>query len=82
MFFVYILTDNQRSVYIGYTNDLQRRLDEHQSGKVFTTKKMNNPRLYYFEAYVNEGMAKEREKKLKQFGSSYVGLMKRINLKK
>lgn len=80
MFYVYILIDDLNAIYIGYTGDLKRRISEHKANKVFTTKKMNNPKLYYFEAYPNEKFAQVREKKLKQFGSSYVGLLKRIGL--
>jgi predicted GIY-YIG superfamily endonuclease len=81
MHYVYILIDAKRNIYIGRTSDLKRRIKEHNLQKVYTTKRMQNPILYYYEAYFNELFAKERERKLKQFGSSYVGLIKRIGLK-
>jgi putative endonuclease len=81
MYYVYILKDDNSSIYIGYTNNIERRFSEHQSGKCFTTRKLNNPQVYYIEGYTNEEDARTRERKLKQFGSSYVGLMKRIGLK-
>ncbi len=43
---------------------------------------MMNPKLIYYEAYGEENSAKLREKKLKQFGSSYHGLIKRLKLVK
>lgn len=55
-------------------------MKEHNAGKTFTTSKMNNPKLIYYEAFQTENDARLREKKLKQFGSSYHGLLKRLNL--
>jgi len=42
---------------------------------------MNDPKLFYYEAYLNEEDAKIRERKLKSYGSAYHGLLKRIRLK-
>ena len=81
MYFVYILRDKFKKNYIGYTEDIDRRFLEHKRGKVKTTKNMVDIQLYYYEAYPNLEMAQEREQRLKQFGSSYSGLMKRIGLK-
>jgi len=81
MYFVYLQIDKQNKIYIGYTADLNRRLLEHQVGKVYTTARMDEPRLFYYEAYLDEASAKLRERKLKQYGSSYHGLLKRLNLK-
>jgi putative endonuclease len=81
MYYTYILKDKNNKLYIGYSSNLKRRIKEHLRNKVFTTKKMDSPQLFYYESYSNKEMAKEREKKLKQFGSSYTGLLKRIGLK-
>ena len=81
MFYVYLLCDANGKKYIGYSSDLRRRIAEHNHKKVYTTKRMQCPKLIYYEAYPTEEAAKEREKKLKQFGSSYTGLIKRIELK-
>ena len=83
MHYVYLLTNNDKSkTYVGYTDDLRRRLREHKNGSSYWTKRLYDPTLYYYEAYVSEEAAKVREKKLKQYGSSYAGLLKRIGLKK
>lgn len=82
MFYVYLLEDSQGKLYIGYSADLRRRMQEHNGKKVYTTKRMDEPKLVYYEAYLNEISAKTREQKLKQFGSSYRGLIKRIKLVK
>lgn len=76
-----MLKDEKGKLYFGYSADLKRRIKEHLQYKVYTTKRMSLPRLIYYEAYINEHAAKEREKKLKQFGSSYKGLIKRLKIK-
>ncbi len=81
MYYVYLLKDCNNKFYIGYSNNLKRRLREHLSNKVYTTKRMSNPRLIYYESYSSIELAKDRERKLKQFGSTYHGLMKRLRLK-
>lgn len=81
MYYVYLLIGSRGKRYIGYSTDLRRRVQEHKAGKVYTTKRMDNPSLFYYEAYKDEDSAKERERKLKQFGSSYKGLIKRLSLK-
>ncbi len=81
MYYVYLLLDDYKKVYIGYSENLERRLKEHLDKKVYTTKRMTNPKLFYYEAYSDMLEAKEREKKLKQYGSSYHGLLKRLAIK-
>ncbi|MDP3741400.1 MAG: GIY-YIG nuclease family protein [bacterium] len=80
MYYVYLLKNKNGQYYIGYTVDLRRRIKEHFVGKVATTKRLSVEKLLYYEAYANEAAAKERESKLKQFGSSYHGLIKRLRL--
>jgi len=82
MYYVYLLIDDKNKKYIGYSHDLKRRYTEHLQNKVYTTKRMNQPRLFYYEAYKNKSEAKLRETKLKQYGSAYVGLLKRLKLTK
>jgi putative endonuclease len=81
MNYVYLLKNNNGQFYIGYSSDLKRRLAEHTVGKVKTTTRLGFPKLIYYEAYPDEASAKVRESKLKQFGSAYTGLFKRLNLK-
>ena len=51
-YYVYILASRSRNLYIGVTNDLQRRLVEHRQGLVpgFTTR-YRIFRLVYFEEF-------------------------------
>ena len=67
MYFVYILTSKQNTVlYIGVTNNLQRRLYEHRNNLADGfTKKYHVHKLVYFETTSDVRAALEREKQLK-----------------
>ena len=67
MYFVYILTNwNDSVMYIGITNDLERRLYEHRSKLADGfTKKYNIHKLVYFESTGDVRGAIAREKQLK-----------------
>ncbi|QQG42984.1 MAG: GIY-YIG nuclease family protein [Candidatus Giovannonibacteria bacterium] len=66
MFYVYVLESIKNSkLYIGYTNDLRKRLDEHNRGLNFSTKPFRPWRLIYYEACLNKVDAGRREKYLK-----------------
>ena len=65
-YYVYILSNISRTIYIGVANDLQRRMFEHKS-KIFGgfTKKYNITILVYFEITPDILSALHREKQLK-----------------
>ncbi|MBP6466899.1 MAG: GIY-YIG nuclease family protein [Fusobacteriaceae bacterium] len=68
-YYVYILTNfNNKVMYIGVTNNLERRLYEHKNG-IFEgfTKKYNVKKLVYFEETNNIIEAIQREKELKKW---------------
>lgn len=66
MFYVYILKSKKNeTLYIGSTNNLEKRLAEHNSGKDGYTKKYMPYELIYYEAYKAEKDARHREKNLK-----------------
>lgn len=65
MHFVYVLKDKNNRLYIGRSSDLKRRLEEHRKGKVWTTKRMNDPRLIFYEAFVSKQDSIRREKYFK-----------------
>ncbi len=81
MYYVYLLKDLKNKIYIGYSSNLKNRIKSHLNSKVVTTSKMDQPKLIYYESYEDEPLARTRELKLKQFGSSYTGLLKRLGLK-
>lgn len=69
-FFVYIMTNNARTVlYIGITNDLLRRVFEHREKLIegFTSR-YNCNRLVYYEIFGTALDAIAREKQLKRWG--------------
>ena len=67
MYFIYILTNKNNNVmYIGVTNDLQRRLYEHKNELMDGfTKKYHVHKLVYYESYSEIKDAISREKSLK-----------------
>jgi putative endonuclease len=66
VYFVYILASVKRTLYIGVTNDLRRRVYEHKTGAIpgFTARYKVN-RLVYFEPAEEAIAAIAREKQLK-----------------
>jgi putative endonuclease len=66
-YWVYILSNRGRTVlYIGVTNDLVRRMEEHRSGRVEGfTKRYRVRDLLWFEAFGDVRAAIAREKQLK-----------------
>ena len=79
MVYVYVLKSlKDAELYIGSTNDLKRRLSEHQNGKSFSTQFRRPFELVYYEAYKNEKDAREREQILKLRGNSRRFLKERI----
>jgi putative endonuclease len=65
-YYVYILTNNYATLYIGVTNDLERRMYEHkQRATPGFTNKYNCTRLLYYEETNDVSVAIAREKQLK-----------------
>ena len=67
MYYVYILTNKtNRVLYVGVTNNLERRLYEHKNKMIEGfTKKYNINKLVYFETTSDINSALNREKTLK-----------------
>ena len=79
MYYVYILKSKKDSMnYIGSTNDLRKRFNLHNDGKVFSTRLRVPFDLVYYEAYKSRQDAMKRERMLKQYGSSLGHLKERI----
>jgi putative endonuclease len=80
MYYVYLLkSEKNNRIYIGSTNNLKKRIKEHNKGKVFSTKYYLPWRLIYYEAYDKESLARLREKRLKYNGNALRELKKRLN---
>ncbi|MBI3558930.1 GIY-YIG nuclease family protein [Candidatus Gottesmanbacteria bacterium] len=78
MYYVYVLKCNNSDLYIGYSENLKRRFEEHQLGKVTSTKSKRPVVLVYYEAYKIKSDATKREYNLKT-GQQRELLRKRIN---
>ena len=80
MWYFYVLQSmsNDNWFYKGSTNDLQRRLHQHNEGEVESTLHYRPLRIVYFEAYLTEHAARVRESAVKTSGSVSVPLLKRI----
>jgi len=82
MHFVYLLrSQKDGGLYIGRSDDLKRRLASHNDGLVDSTADRRPLEIVYYEAYIDARLANERERKLKEFGSAYTGLLKRLDFK-
>jgi len=67
-YYVYILTNKSKSLYIGVTNNLERRVYEHKHKlKDGFAKKYNLTKLVYFEMFNDINDAIKREKQLKNW---------------
>ena len=65
-YYVYILASRAKTLYIGVTNNLERRVWEHKTGMLQGfTKKYNVNRLVYYETSEDIQAAIQREKQLK-----------------
>ncbi len=66
MFYTYILKSEKNGrFYTGYTNDLRKRLIQHNKGQSYYTKRDIPYLLIYYEACLNEDDARSREIYLK-----------------
>jgi len=65
MYFVYFLKLSNGNIYKGMTGDLERRIIEHKSGKVNSTRKYLPLRLIGYEVYCLKSDAERREGFLK-----------------
>jgi len=69
MYYVYVLKNKiNQELYFGYTNNLERRIKEHSQAN----------KLVYYEAYLSEKDARNREMKLKDYGQSRAHLKGRL----
>ena len=74
MFYVYVLkSPAAETVYIGFSANLRQRIEQHKSHPMH-----KGWRLVYYEAYLDEKDARDRERKLKHHGASIGHLKARI----
>lgn len=81
-YWVYILTNKTNTVlYIGVTDDIARRVEQHGTGAVDSfTKRYNLYKLVYLEKYDDLLQAREREKRLKKWNRQWkIELIESVN---
>ena len=68
-YYVYLLTNwNNKVMYVGFTNNLERRMYEHKHRLVEGfTRKYNVNKLVYFEETGDVNVALAREKEIKKW---------------
>ena len=73
-YYVYVLQSEKDSkFYTGYTNNLNRRIEQHNYGKVLSTKARVPLKLVYWEGCLDQKDATKREKYLKStWGKRYI----------
>jgi putative endonuclease len=81
MHYVYMLQSlKNKKTYIGSTNDLRKRLLEHNAGESSSTKADRPWKILYYEAFAEEKLARSREKMLKYDGRATHHLKSRLGL--
>ena len=79
MFFVYVLLSlKDNTTYIGSSEDIDKRLKEHNQGKTKSIKHKLPMELVYYEAYKTKTLARKREIELKKNSFAKEQLFKRI----
>lgn len=79
MHYVYILqSEKDKSIYVGTTGNLDKRLVKHNAGNNYSTKGDRPYKLVYYEAYLSKQDAIARETKLKHHGSAIGHLKRRL----
>ena len=73
MYYFYVLQrPGSDQLYFGFSANLRQRFQEHQSHRHRAWK------LVYYEAYLNEQDARDRERQMKDYGNARTYLKKRI----
>ena len=68
-----LLSQKDHKFYVGYTDNLETRVEKHNAGKVKSTKNRRPLKLVYAEACLNKDDSIHREKYLKTtYGRRYI----------
>ncbi|MBU1110234.1 GIY-YIG nuclease family protein [Patescibacteria group bacterium] len=80
MFYFYILQSLKTPNYFykGSTGNLEKRTVQHNNGDVPSTRPHRPFKLVYYEAYLSEKTARQRESSVKKSGSVSTPLLRRI----
>lgn len=64
--FVYIIRNGSGKLYVGSTDDLNRRFKQHKNGHTQTTRNMGEIELIFTQEFETLGVARKIERKLKK----------------
>ena len=81
-YYCYILSNKNRTVlYVGYTDNIKRRVLQHKQGNgALFTKKYNVVDLIFYEEYDNSKEARDWERQLKNWHKEWkLNLIKDVN---
>ena len=79
MFYFYTLFSQfDKKLYYGSSSDIEIRVDDHNNGKVKSTRKRRPLTLVYFEAYLSKKDARKRELEVKNKGHQRERLKRKI----
>ena len=68
MFYTYVLqSKHDGKFYVGFTKNLKLRFEQHNKGRVDSTKDRRPLKLIYYEACLDQDDATKREKYLKSY---------------
>lgn len=68
MYYTYVLRSlKDNRFYTGFTKDLKQRFEQHQKGRIESTKDRRPLELIYYEACLDQKDATKREKYLKTY---------------
>jgi len=80
MYYVYCLQSlkNKNWLYVGFSDDLRKRLLEHKRGQTHSTARYLPVKLVYYESFLDKHDATQREYELKHSSQQKEFLKKRI----
>lgn len=79
MYYFYALqSEIDKDLYFGYTEDLRKRVKEHNNGRVPATRNRRPLECIYYEAYKSEKDARERERQIKRRAKAHISLKRRL----
>ena len=64
--YLYILQNTEGKYYVGVTERLDDRLEEHNRGQCFSTRNKGPWKIVYTELHVTKGAAMKREGQIKR----------------
>ena len=80
MYYVYLIQSEvkKKEFYLGSTKDLKKRIIQHNNKEVKSSVRYVPWKLVYYEAFLSEKDARDREHRLKHHGKGMYDLKRRL----